>query len=659
MRLALGLALLLAPRQDPDAANGDYGGYFTWPEIRAKIAGWKRERPDLVHEVSIGKTLEGRDIPALRISDRAAQDEDEPEVLLMAGIHPREQPPQVLLLRLVDEILASYGKDDRLTRLVDEREIWVIPVFNVDGKVHDMKHGNGTDRGAAWRKNRRRNPDGTFGVDLNRQWPVRWGASTDLRDKPQTTLAPRSDYFVGWGPMEEPEPRALDAFFRAREFRAFVDLHSPFKAIFLPRFLPASDHERYLGLARKMRDLQRDRYSLATPRKGEDPPLERGGDCGLTYDWAYFTHGVYSFIFEVYADPKWYPPLAQIDGEYANFRDPMLCLIEEAANLPRPTRGQASLKEAKVEGNPAPGARISWTPAIDGPWEYGVLVSGHAAVRVTSELRTAPLKTGFALRVADDAKPGTKVPLTLHLWDRDRTRSVVSSELTVASPTGKLRVGVYDFGDDGGSGPTKLRACLAHPDYVVRDLKAADIRDGALREIDALLVPGGSASKQAAELEEKGRAEIRAFVDRGGGYVGFCAGAYLASACYPWSLSILDAEVLDREHWARGTGTVKLRLTPDGKTLLGRAEDELEIWYAQGPLLGPGGKAELPDFTTLATFATEIAKKGAPEGVMKGTVAIASGSFGKGRVFCFSPHPESTPGLAPLVDRAVRWSAGR
>ncbi len=661
LRLVAFFALSAGPqdRRD-DSANGDYGGYHTWPEILEKIAGWKRARPGLVHETSIGKTLEGRDIVALRISDNAGKDEDEPAVLLMAGIHPREQPAQVLLLRLVDEILEGYGRDARLTRLVDEREIWIIPCFNVDGKVYDMKHGNGTDHGAEWRKNRRPNEGGTTGVDLNRQWPVRWGGSTDLREKPKVTLEPKSDYFVGWGPMEEPENRALDDFFRRRAIRAFVDIHSPFKAIYFPTHLAGAEYDRYTKLARELRERQKVPYALTRAKKDEDAPAERGGDCGLSYDWAYYVHGATAFIFEIFADPKWYPPLDQIGKEYANFRDPMLHVIEEAAGMPLPGKGTASIRESKTDLEPAPGATLSWMPVVEGACEYGVLVSESAAVRVVSEYRGFPLKSGFALGISPDAKPGSRAPMALYLWDRERRRSVARFDLTVgAAVREKVRVGIYDFGAEGGAGPANLEKCLGTGAFEVRRLKAADIREGTLSSCDVLLVPGGSGSAQAKELEAAGCEAVRKFVDGGGGYVGFCAGAYLASSHYPWSLGILDAKVIDTEHWARGTGVVKIRLTKEGRRLMGTKDEWVEIEYAQGPLLGPGGKAELSDFETLATYETEIAKKGAPEGVMKGTVAVAAGSFGRGRVFCFSPHPEKTAGLEGFVIRAVRWSAGR
>ena len=69
--------------------------------------------------------------------------------------------------------------------------------------------------------------------------------------------------------------------------------------------------------------------------------------------------------------------------------------------------------------------------------------------------------------------------------------------------------------------------------------------------------------------------------------------------------------------------------------------------------MAPADDPDIPDYDTIATFKTEIAKNGAPVGVMKGTTAIAHGQFGQGRVICFSPHPEMTKGLETLVLYAI------
>lgn len=223
---------------------------------------------------------------------------------------------------------------------------------------------------------------------------------------------------------------------------------------------------------------------------------------------------------------------------------------------------------------------------------------------------------------------------------------------------GRIRVAVY-----ADEGVTKDRLpqlidCLPDVDgFEVEKITAAQIRDGALTRVDVLIFPGGSASQQGKTLGNEGRESVRQFVDDGGGFIGICAGAYLASIEYPWSLGLLNAHVLDGEHWARGEGDVRLRISPAGRETLGANAESCTIHFENGPLLGPGHKKGIKPYELLAVFDSEIVENGAPKGVMKGAAAIARGSYGKGRVVCFSPHPEKTPGREPLLRAAVRWAA--
>lgn len=220
-----------------------------------------------------------------------------------------------------------------------------------------------------------------------------------------------------------------------------------------------------------------------------------------------------------------------------------------------------------------------------------------------------------------------------------------------------IRVAIYVDSGAGRSRNQLIRALKKYPKFQVQTVKSADIIDGSLKEYDVIIHPGGSGGKQGRKLGKEGRKAVREFVRRGGGYVGFCAGAYLATNDYSWSLNILDAKVIDKKHWARGYGKVQLRMTAAGKRILGVKTDDVEIYYHQGPLLAPNHDPKTPDYQPLARFETEVKKKGVPGGVMKGKTAIASGRFGSGRVFCFSPHPEKTKGLERFVERAVAWAA--
>jgi glutamine amidotransferase-like uncharacterized protein len=222
-----------------------------------------------------------------------------------------------------------------------------------------------------------------------------------------------------------------------------------------------------------------------------------------------------------------------------------------------------------------------------------------------------------------------------------------------SASAGEVHLGVYDDKGTGRSIGQLVTALKKLDGTYITHITAEDIRRGNLKGMDVVVHPGGSGGGQGRRLGEDGRGAVRRFVSDGGGFIGFCAGAYLASAQYSWSLHLLDAKVFDRAHWARGTGTVQIQMTETGQQFFQTDDASCQIHYGQGPLLVPGRDPDIADYQPLAIYATGIAKKGAPEGVMPGTTAIALGQFGRGRVICFSPHPEMTEGLDSLVHRAV------
>jgi len=202
-----------------------------------------------------------------------------------------------------------------------------------------------------------------------------------------------------------------------------------------------------------------------------------------------------------------------------------------------------------------------------------------------------------------------------------------------------------------------MKSLQESPDISARLVKGADIRSGVLRDVRVVVFPGGDDAKQSRSLGTEGTEAVREFVANGGGFLGFCAGSYLASCVSTDYLRVVDAMVLDLAHCLRGSGTVTINLLGDGQKILGGQTGLTSIYYCNGPLLGPFKDSEIPDYTVLATFESEIRKNGAPEGVMRGTPAIVSGSFGKGRVVCFSPHPEYTRNLHSFVVKAAQWTA--
>jgi murein tripeptide amidase MpaA len=119
----------------------DKSGYLTLSQINAELYFYHLMYPDITTErISIGQSLEGREIYAIKISDNPDVDEDEPEVFFNAAIHAREVITPLVLLHFMDHLLSNYGTDPEITALVDEREIWLVPVVNADGYQYNVDY---------------------------------------------------------------------------------------------------------------------------------------------------------------------------------------------------------------------------------------------------------------------------------------------------------------------------------------------------------------------------------------------------------------------------------------------------------------------------------------------------------------------------------------
>ena len=241
--------------------------------------------------------------------------------------------------------------------------------------------------------------------------------------------------------------------------------------------------------------------------------------------------------------------------------------------------------------------------------------------------------------------------------------------LTFSGASQRLSVGVFD---GAGTGPSReaLEAILGHDDRMeVFAIGPMDITPEGLEPFDTIVFPGGSGSKQARALGESGRDVVRAYVRRGGGVLGVCAGAYLCSAHYDWSLDLVDASVLTgvidvpgvgrKQMWYRGEGTmVEGELTDRGRQLFPDVNPEFEVHYANGPIIAPKGNDALADYEVWAWYRSETGLWEAQKGTMIHTPAIVANGFGSGRVVSMGPHPEFSQELHSLILRSILWAAG-
>lgn len=203
-----------------DVRGGLRGGtflpqYVSYSEAVTKLNSLEAAYPTLADVSILGTTGQGRSIYALKISDNVAVDEIEPEVLIVGNHHAREVISVILPLAIADSLLTNYGSDSQITEWVDEREIWIVPVCNPDGLVYVET----TD--LFWRKNRRNNGGGVFGVDLNRNYSYQWGHD-NVGSSPSTS----SETYRGPSAASEPEIAALQDFVNTRQFVFSISYHS-------------------------------------------------------------------------------------------------------------------------------------------------------------------------------------------------------------------------------------------------------------------------------------------------------------------------------------------------------------------------------------------------------------------------------------------------
>jgi len=152
----------ISPRMAPTAASASeaWDSYPTYGAYVSMMNQFELDYPGICQIVSAGTTVQGRQILFAVISDNVGTEEDEPEVMHTSTMHGNETVGYVLMLRLIDSILVSYGTDPAITRLVDSCEIWINPLANPDGTY---RTGDESITGAT-----RANANG---VDLNRNFP--------------------------------------------------------------------------------------------------------------------------------------------------------------------------------------------------------------------------------------------------------------------------------------------------------------------------------------------------------------------------------------------------------------------------------------------------------------------------------------------------------
>ena len=185
--------------------------YSSYDECVSFFQEAQKKHPDLVNVEVIGKTWEDRDIIAVALTKNVQAHSTKPALFYTGTIHAREWIGIELALAFAQYVLEHIEYDPRLNRILESTTLYMVPCANPDGFEYSRNHFS------FWRKNRRKNADGSFGVDLNRNFSVGFAPSK----------ATTSNVYSGPEPFSEPETRALRDFVLAhKNITIALDYHS-------------------------------------------------------------------------------------------------------------------------------------------------------------------------------------------------------------------------------------------------------------------------------------------------------------------------------------------------------------------------------------------------------------------------------------------------
>jgi PKD repeat protein len=207
---------------------GTMGGYLKYNEMLAELDDMFAQYPNLITQkaaISTFVTANNRPIYHVKISDNPTTNENEPKILYTAIHHAREPMSLMETIFFMWYVLENYGTNDEVTYLVNNTQLFFVPCINPDGYIHN-ETTNPTG-GGMWRKNRRLNSGGSYGVDLNRNYSYGWGTTG-------TSATQSNDTYRGTAPFSEPETQAMRWLVQNHNFVSAFNAHTFAEDILFP-----------------------------------------------------------------------------------------------------------------------------------------------------------------------------------------------------------------------------------------------------------------------------------------------------------------------------------------------------------------------------------------------------------------------------------------
>ncbi len=376
---------------------GSMGGNLTYAEVVSKLDSMRTEYPSLIStKFSVGTTIEGRTIWGVRITKNPDAPTGRPEVLYHAVIHAREPESMETQVYYFYWLFENYGTDPLATYILENREIYWIPIFNPDGYVYNQTtNPNG---GGMWRCNRHITSGSCGPVDLNRNFGIYqfWnssngGSSTDPCSGGQGT-------YRGTSPFSEPETQAVMNFVNSRNFNAAFGAHTYGNYLIKPWAWsdpsPTPDDYKFNQYLSDMK-ASNPVYTTGTPSQTVGYYVRGGADDWYYNDSAHVGHHIFAITPETGSTGFWpsqpeIVPLAEgmlYNNQYMSLiGGPFVNPLSTTFNQPTYTQGQSGTYKVVFRNKGALAASnvsVSWT-------------STNSGITIPTTLFTYPSLASFA-----------------------------------------------------------------------------------------------------------------------------------------------------------------------------------------------------------------------------------------------------------------------
>src|ERR671916_1989012 len=252
-------------------------GYHTAASLEEDLRSLAEQHPEIAELREIGRSVEGRPLWALRMGERRGSSR---KVAFLGCHHAREWISVEVPFRLAEHLLQNSSSDP-VQRWLQQGEVWVAPMVNPDGHEHTQTPAN-----RLWRKNRRRNHDGSIGVDPNRNYGYMWGTL----NVSTSSHVPADETYVGPRAFSEPEVRAVRDLVAREQFRGVLSYHSYSQLILYPwgyTSEPVEDDVDLLEMRRLAEEMQRLIKGVHGTTYTPQPASQLYPTAGDTVDWTY------------------------------------------------------------------------------------------------------------------------------------------------------------------------------------------------------------------------------------------------------------------------------------------------------------------------------------------------------------------------------------